>query len=145
MANDIIGVKEVKKMLEDVGKAPAKVLTKSVKSGAKIALNSARDNAPVDTGNLKRGIRLKAEKRRNGRRVYGVGFFGKSGKGEEFVKESKKGKRSFYPVSQEFGWIDEQGKRHPGKRFLRNAIDNNRGSIQDKILETMAEEIDKVR
>lgn len=142
---EIFGVKEVKKLLEDVGKAPAKVLTKAAKSGAKIVQADAKANAPVDTGNLKRGIKLKTEKRRKYKRVYEIGFFGKGGKGEEFVKIGKNGKRSFYPVSQEYGWVDKSGKKHPGKRFLRNAVDHNRERVKNEMLTVMGTEIDKLK
>jgi len=145
MANDIFGVKEVKKLLEEAGKAPAKVLTKAVKTSAKIVLLAARDNAPVDTGTLKKGIRLKAERRKSGKCVYQIGIFGASGGGEEFVKHSSKGKRSFYPASQEYGWTDEYGHYHPGYRYLRNAADRNTERVHTSILQILGEELDKLR
>lgn len=144
--NSIIGINEVRRLFEEVGKAPAKVLTKAVKTSAKIVLLAARAGAPVDQGNLKRGIRLKAERRgKKGKRVYQVGVFGKAGGGEEFVKISERGKRSFYPASQEYGWTDESGKYHPGYRYLRNAADRNAQRVHTMMLEIMAEELDKLR
>lgn len=141
MANSsgVIGVADVQRLLRDVGRAPAKVLTKATKAGAKILQGDAKANAPKDTGKLKRGIKLKAEKRRAGKRVYRIGFYG------DFVKISKAGKRSFYPVSQEYGWVDRSGKYHQGKKFLRSALNNNRGQIKNTILETMVSEINRVR
>lgn len=142
----VVGVREVQRLFEEVGRAPAKVLTKAVKKSARIVLLAARANAPVDEGNLKKGIRLRAERRgRRGKRVYQVGVFGKSGGGEEFVKYSSRGKRSFYPASQEYGWTDESGKYHPGYRYLRNAADRNAQRVHTSILEIMGEELDKLR
>ncbi|MHB8124648.1 MAG: HK97 gp10 family phage protein [Desulfitobacteriaceae bacterium] len=146
MARDsVIGVREVQRLFEEVGRAPAKVLTKAVKKSATIVLKAARVNAPVDQGDLKKGIRLKAERRRQGRRVYQVGVFGKSGGGEEFVKISRSGKRSYYPASQEYGWTDQYGHYHPGYRYLRNAADRNTRRVHSMMLEIMAEELDKLR
>lgn len=144
--NSITGVNEVRRLFEQVGRAPAKVLTKAVKTSAKIVLLAARANAPVDQGDLKKGIRLKAERRgKRGKRVYQVGVFGKAGGGAEFVKISARGKRSFYPASQEYGWTDQYGKYHPGYRYLRNAADRNTQRVHTSMLEIMAEELDRLR
>lgn len=146
MANDVVGVNEVRRLFEQVGRAPAKVLTKAVKTSAKIVLLAARANAPVDEGDLKKGIRIKAERRkRAGMRVYQIGVFGKSGGGDEFVKISRAGKRSFYPASQEYGWTDQYGHYHPGYRYLRNAADRNAVRVHTMMLEIMAEELDRLR
>lgn len=144
--NDLIGLDEIIKTLQQVDKIATRSITKAAKAGAQIVLTNARINAPVDTSNLKKGIKLKLEKSKEKvKKVYQIGFFGKSGKGEEFVKISKDGKRSFYPVSQEYGWIDADGTKHQGKRFLRDALDNNRIQVTEKTLTTLANEIDKVR
>lgn len=143
---EVIGIDEVIELLKDVEKVSIRSVTKAAKVGAKIARDDARANAPVDTGQLKRGIKMKLERKRTqGKRVYSIGFYGKSGKGEEFVKYSKSGKRSFYPVSQEYGWVDKNGKRHEGKKFLRNAIDKNREQINRVVLQTLADELKGVR
>ena len=144
--NSVVGVAEVQRLFEQVGKAPAKVLTKAVKNSAKIVLLAARANAPVDSGALKKGIKLKAERRGGkGKRVYQIGVFGSAGGGEEFVKISAAGKRSFYPASQEYGWTDQYGKYHPGYSYLRNAADRNTARVHTMMLEIMAEELDKLR
>ncbi len=146
MANSVTGVREVQQLLDRVGKASAKVMTASAKAGAKIVQADAKANATEDTGAMKRGIKLKAEKRKTGKKVYRIGFYGKSGKGEEFVRIYANGtKRAFYPVSQEYGWVDRNGVRHPGVKFLRNALNNNREAIKNKILETMGAAINRVR
>jgi HK97 gp10 family phage protein len=143
--SSVVGVDEVRRLFEQVGKAPAKVLTKAVKNAAKIVLLAARAGAPVDTGALKKGIKLRAERRRYGKRVYQIGVFGKSGGGAEFVKYSSTGKRSFYPASQEYGWTDQYGHYHPGYRYLRNAADRNAVRVHSMILEIMAEELSRLR
>lgn len=141
MANDIIGVKEVQKLLENVGKAPAKVLTKATKAATKIVRNAARSNAPEDSGVLKSDIIMKAEKSKKGKKVYQV--FVRSD--ERLVKISKAGKRSFYPASQEYGWTDQYGNYHPGYRFMRKAADENMGAVRSMMLDVMGKELDKLR
>lgn len=151
----IYGVESVKKLIEDIGKAPARVLTKAAKAGANLARQKARADAPIYSGKkregvvrgaLKRGMKLKSEKKKTGKKVYQILFSGKGGKGEEFVRISKKtGKRSFYPASQEYGWKLQNGGKQPGKRFMRNAIDLQRTKIDAVVLEIMGQELDKLR
>lgn len=137
MADAIIGIKEVKKMLEDVGKAPAKVLSSSTKKGAKIALAQAKRDCPESLdgshgnppGTLRRSLRIKKEKRKKGKSVYTIG----------------PDETGWYAHFGDYGFTDKNGVKWEGNRFLRDSVDNNRGTIQDTILDEMAKEIDKVR
>lgn len=146
MANIVYGIDEVIKLFDEIEKVTTVTLTRAARAGSKIVVTDARANAPKDEGDLKRGIKSKLEKSKTkGKKVFSIGFYGKDGKGSEFVKISKEGKRSFYPVSQEYGWVDKSGKRHPGKRFLRNAIDNNREIVNQTVMQTLGEGLDKLR
>lgn len=131
MANNVTGVDEIVRQLKRVGKAPAKVLTTATKKGANIIRSQAKSDAPKNTGALKRSIKIKSEKRKTGKKVYQIKFIG-----DNLAKVSKSGKRSFYPVSQEYGWTDKNGKRHlgDGKKFLRNALSNNRNLVQEVLI-----------
>ncbi|MHB8077431.1 HK97-gp10 family putative phage morphogenesis protein [Desulfosporosinus fructosivorans] len=137
MANDIIGVKEVKKLFEDVGKAPAKVMTASTKKGARIVLSYAKAHVPESVdgshghppGTLKRSLRIKKEKHKKGKSVYTVG----------------PDETGWYAHFVDYGFTDRKGIKWQGNWFLRNAIDSNRGVIQDTILKDMAKELDKLR
>ena len=142
MANNVTGINDVIKLLEKVEKAPAKTLTISTKKGANIIKNQAKSDAPKETGALRRSIKIRAEKRRNGKKVYQVKFIG-----ENLAKVSADGKRSFYPASQEYGWTDKNGKRHlgTGKKFLRNALEDNRESVKQTILDEMAKSLREVK
>ena len=139
---EILGIREVNKLFKKLDKVSQSVVTRSAKAGAKIARDDAKTNAPVSPGGgrLKRSIKMKAEKRKRMKKVYDIKFVG-----EGLAKISKNGKRSFYPVSQEYGWITQSGKKTQGKRFLRNAIDNNRKTIRKVILATMLTELKKVK
>lgn len=130
--NSITGVEELKKILDNIANVPARVLDKAVMAGSSIVENIARQNAPEKHGNLKRGIVSVAEIRKSGKKVYQVKFIG------DFVKFSRDGKRSFYPASQEYGWNKKEGGRVQGKYFLKKAIQQNRVSIEQTIVDTLA-------
>jgi HK97 gp10 family phage protein len=140
MANDIIGLKECRKLFEDAGKAPAKVLTKATKSAGKVIQTAAKSNAPEDEGTLKKAIKLKAEKAKKGKRVYQVWVDANP----DFVKYSKEGERSFYPASQEYGWT-RNGKYTPGFRYMHKAADTHYASAKAMMLRVMASELEKLR
>ena len=139
-ATTITGIKEVRKLFEAAGKAPAKVLTKATKSAGKVIQKAAKNNAPEDTGTLKKAIKLKAEKSKKGKKVYQI-FVDAN---PDFVKYSKEGKRSFYPASQEYGWT-RNGKYTPGFRYMHKAADTHFASAKAMMLRVMAEELDKLK
>lgn len=143
MARDKIeGLKELERAMNKLGKVPQTVATKSARAGASIALKAARSEAPVDTGALKGGIILKGERKvKPGKKVYDVMMDPK--KNEVFVKMSKDGKRSYYPASQEYGFMTADGGYVPGYHFLRKSITENARSIESKIVEVAGKAIDK--
>jgi len=155
LANSITGINEVKKLFEQVGKAPAKVLTKAAKSAGKVVQMAAKAHAPVgETGALRKGIKLKAEKAKKGKRVYQIfidnnPYFVKLSKNPNISKKTGKllrsAKRSFYPASQEYGWTDEHGNYTPGYQYMHKAADENGARAKAMMLEVMAKELDKLR
>lgn len=140
--NDIQGMRELQRLMRRLGAVPQKVANKAARSGAAIARKAAKSNAPVDTGELKKGLIMKAERRvKRGKKVYGIMMDPK--KNDLFVKVSKSNKRSYYPASQEYGWTTN-GKYTPGYRYLRHALENNTRKIEQKVIETAGKEIDKI-
>lgn len=135
--NHITGVLEVKKLLDEVGKAPAKVMTAATRKGARIALAYAKSNVPESAdgshgsppGTLKRSLKIKKEKRRKGKSVYTIG----------------PDQEGWYAHFVDYGFTDKAGTKWQGNKFLRNSIDVNRGTIDEVILETLASELDKLR
>lgn len=136
MSVTITGVENLQRMLERGIKAPAKVLTKATKSGAMIVRQQARSDSPVDTGKLRRSIKLKAEKRKVGKKVYQVKFIG-----DNLAKIGLNGKRSFYPASQECGWKKKDGSKVSGKYFLTKAIQQNRRIIQQTVVDGLTDSL----
>ena len=140
MSSSIVGVEEVKRLFEEVGKAPAKVLTTATRKGAKIALSYAKAHCPVgvewtsgryahEPGTLKRSLRIKVEKRKKGKKVYTIG----------------PGPEGWYAHFADYGFTTRNGRYIPGNRFLRDSVDKNRSQIQEIILKEMAKELEKLR
>lgn len=129
-------------MFRELEKVPQTTVTKSARAGASIAYKSAKANAPVDTGNLKKGLILKRERRRKpGKAVYQVTF--DPAMNDVFVKESKDGKRAYYPASQEYGFLTKDGGYIPGYRYLKRSITDNETAIEQKIIETAKKDVEK--
>lgn len=140
---EIEGLRELERMMQQLGTVPQKVATKAARAGATIARKAAKDKAPVDTGALKSGIIVKPERRVvAGKKVYDI--MPDPNKNDIFVKLSKTGKRSYYPASQEYGWMTATGKYIPGYRYLRHALENNSNAIEQKVIDTAGKEIDKI-
>lgn len=140
--SDIIGMAELERSFRELGKVPQTIATQSARAGSSIARKSAKSNAPEDEGNLKRGIIMKRERSRvKGKAVYDVMM--DPAMNDVFVKISKDGKRSYYPASQEYGFLTVNGSYVPGYRFLRRAIDDNVLQIEKKVLETAGKAVDK--
>ena len=140
---EIEGMKELEKMIKELGNLPQRVVTPAARKGMTIALKAARNNAPEDSGDLKKAIILKGEKSRlRGKKIYQVTL--DPAMNDVFVKESADGKRSYYPASQEYGYLTKDGGYVPGFRFMKRALEENVGAIEKTIVETMSKEIDKV-
>lgn len=137
--NNITGVRELNALLDRVGRAPAKALTKATKKGARIMLNEVKSNAPKDTGLLKKSMKLKAEKRRVGKKVYQIMY-----KGEGLVKISGNGNRSFYPVSQEYGWKLLNGNKVQGKFFQRKAFQRKKQEVERTVVTELTNAIREI-
>ena len=88
-------------------------------------LKDAKSDAPVDTGNLKRGMKLKGERsKQKGKKVYRIVF--DSAMNDIFQKKDSSGKViAYYPISQEYGFFAKNGRYIPGYRFLHNSLQNN--------------------
>lgn len=138
----IDGMAELERTFKQLGRVPQTVATKAARAGGTIALKAAKSNAPEDSGDLKRGIILKRERRtKPGKAVYDVEM--NPAMNDVFVKVSKDGKRSYYPASQEYGFLTVDGGYVPGYRYLRRAITEHDTEIEAKILETTGKEVEK--
>lgn len=142
--NRVEGADELRKMFALLEKVPTSgIATKAARAGAQPVRKSARLNAPEDEGKLKKGIILKRERSRvKGKSTYQVTIDPKMN--DTFVKMSEEGKRSYYPASQEYGFMTKDGKYVPGYRYMRRAADENVEIVEKRILEITGKELDKV-
>jgi len=138
----IEGMKELQRSFRRLGDVPQKVVTPAAKKGARIALKAAKTKAPYEFGELEGGIVLKGERTRvKGKKVYQVTM--DAAKNDIFAKESKAGKRSYYPASQEYGFMTVDGGYVPGLHFLRDAIDDNARQIEKTVVKEALKKVDK--
>jgi HK97 gp10 family phage protein len=159
--SSIVGMRELEQTLKQLEKLPQKFVTKAARQGANVALKAAKAKAPVDTGMLKKGLKLVGEKARTkGKKVYEVTFdrnmndiFQKKsanlyrrtrGRGRHKITTMEH-KQYYYPASQEYGFMTRGGGYTPGYRYLRYAIDENKTEIENKMVQVMTNEIDKIR
>ena len=140
----IEGMEEAIKMIKDVGELPQKCVTKAAKKGIQIAKKDAKGGGWVDeTGYLRKSIKEKAEKSKiKGKKVYDL--WPDPSFNDVFVKESKAGKRAYYPASIEYGFRTKNGGYVPGFKFLHDSLVNNKDKIEKVIIKTLTDEIDKL-
>ena len=138
----IEGMKQLEKSLKKLGEVPQKHVTTSARKGMNIVLKDAKANAPVDTGNLKRGMKLKGERsKQKGKKVYRIVF--DSAMNDIFQKKDSSGKViAYYPISQEYGFFAKNGRYIPGYRFLHNSLQNNSREMEKTIVKEMKKRID---
>lgn len=139
----IEGMKELNKSLKRLGEAPQKHVTSSVRKGMNISFKDAKAKAPIETGELKSGIKMVGEKSRiKGKKVYQIVF--DRAKNDIFQKKNKEGKViGYYPASMEYGFFARNGKYIPGYHFLKKALEENSGKVEKTIIEEMQKKIDK--
>ncbi len=136
-------MKELQKSLERLGKVPQKHVTSSSRKAMNIVLKDAKATAPVDTGALKKGMKLKGERSRDkAKKVYQVIFDDKYN--HIFQKKNKEGKiTGYYPVSQEYGFFAKNGRYIPGYRFIHDSLADNTRKVEKKIVSEMKKRIDE--
>lgn len=140
---EILGARELEETFRALGKVPQTVATQSARAGARIVQRAAKANAPEDEGHLKKGIIINREKRRvRGKAVYDVMI--SPHLHDIFVKVSKEGKRSYYPASQEYGFLTADGGYVPGYRYMRRAADENEITVEKKMVAEGRKAIDRI-
>lgn len=140
---EIVGMRELQKSIKQLGEVPQKCVTSAAKKGMQIVLKSAKNNAPVDTGALKTGIKLLGEKSTHkGKKVYRLVF--DKAKNNIFQKRNAKGEIiGYYPVSQEYGYFSKNGRYIPGFHFAEKGLAINKSVVEQKIVNEMSKNIDK--
>ena len=136
------GFKELERSMRRLGKVPQRHVTSSSRKGMNIVLKDSRNNAPVDQGYLKKGMKLHGERsRQKAKKVYQVIFDPRWN--HVFQKPNKDGKiTGYYPISQEYGFFAKNGRYIPGYRFIHNALNSNTRQVEKTIVREMKKKID---
>lgn len=147
-------IDQIIRMFEQLNAVPTTTVTKAAKAGGQVLLQKTKEYAPEDTGELKASMFTALEKGTTpGKRFYFVTF--RESMNHILVKMYGKRKvgantlRAYYPASQEWGWpgagvSDPMVPYHPGYHYLRRAADENSTMINDTMLETLGQAIDRV-
>ncbi len=138
---------------------PQKCVTKAAGKGANVVRKAVRAEAPVDTGNLKRGIRRTGERsRKKGKKVYSIYVDVDAGQRvvynprytKTYRKVDGKGTKEFYayyPASMEYGFMTRSkgnGLSYvPGYHFMRKSAEATSRAAKTEMIKTLNEEIDK--
>ncbi len=139
----VTGIDKLNRDLKKLGKVPQKHITSSAKKGMGIVLRSARSSAPVDTGDLKRGVKLSGEKSRyKGKKVYRIIF--DLAMNDVFQKKNAEGEiTGYYPISQEYGFFARNGRYIPGYRFIHDSMTGNAKKMEQVIVDEMKGKLDQ--
>ena len=135
-------LQKLERDLKRMAKFPTTMLTGVVKKAANPILRDAKANAPMKSGALKEAMTLRLEKSKTkGKKVYQITYSASSN--DKLVKTSKDGKRSYYPASQEYGFITRSGAKVAGLRFMRNAADKGAPQFERDVINGMMSKIEK--
>ncbi len=146
---DVSDFDKLKKSVERLGKLPQKCVTKAARKGGNLVLKAVKQKAPVDSGALKKGLRLKGEKSRvKGKKVYEIVF--DSGMNDVFQKPIQNpgeaggsSRTAYYPASMEYGYFARNGRYIPGFHFMRNGAEDSAPEMARETAEILSVEVDK--
>jgi hypothetical protein len=144
---EIKGIDKVMKDLEKLN-LPDKIIANAAEAGMSVTLAKARANAPVRTGNLRRGIIMVPEySATRYKKVYRIVFdramnsvFQKPyvKKTQENGKTVEKEAIAYYPVSMEYGFETERFGKFEGLKFVHDALAETSGEIK-RVIESKVE------
>lgn len=121
---NIEGADEVVKTLEKLGVEAKQVMQDAAMEGGRIALSEARRRVPVDTGRLRRSLRL-----RKGRKT----------ETKADVKVTH-GEKEYYGTFLELGTSNMQARP-----FLRPAVDENKAQISKAVSKEVSKALGRVK
>ncbi|MHB8100371.1 MAG: HK97-gp10 family putative phage morphogenesis protein [Sulfuricurvum sp.] len=130
MSAEIKGIEELIKQLQDLPeKIEKRVVRAAVRQGANIIKDKAKDNVPVNEGDLKKSIKVKGVRGKPGTIAFVI----------RPTSSKKKGKSVFYGRFQEFGT-----SKMAAKPFMRPAYDEAGQDVIDKVVNTIKSKLDEV-
>ena len=118
----------------DVASVSDSIIGPLVKSSADMVRARAQAMAPKKSGDLVRGIIVNPmrEHSMNPHKVVHDVVID-ANMNDTFVKMSRDGKRYYYPASQEYGFRIGNGKRVPGRYYMRDAAVETAAEHRDRV------------
>lgn len=118
----ITGIREIDRRLKRLEPAvQKKILRKAIRSGLKLVAEEVKARAPVDKGALRKGIKVRACRRR---KRGAIELEVRIAATDETKRTSKKsGKTVFYPAIVEYGRNDKLSGSVPPNPFMRQAFE----------------------
>jgi HK97 gp10 family phage protein len=133
----ITGIKRIDKKLKLLPQAvQKKIIRPAIREGLKLVKAEAAMRAAVDTGRMKKALKIVAYKKRKVGRIGMNLQISTSVPG--LVKHSKSGKRAFYPAVEEYGARD-----HPPDPFMRPAFTGAGPSARDLTMQKILDGIER--
>lgn len=140
-------------VLGSMEQLPQKCVTRAAGKGATVVRRAIRNQAPVDTGALKRGIIRTGERSRTkGKKIYDMMF--DPAMNDVFQKPIKnpgeaggENPKGYYPASMEYGFLTRSkggGYSYvPGYHFMRDATMDSFGAAKLAMVRELNKQIDK--
>lgn len=140
-------------VLGSMEQLPQKCVTRAAGKGATVVRRAIRNQAPVDTGALKRGIIRTGERSRTkGKKIYDMMF--DPAMNDVFQKPIKnpgeaggENPKGYYPASMEYGFLTRSkggGYSYvPGYHFMRDATMDSFGAAKRTMVRELNKQIDK--
>lgn len=127
-----------------LGKIPASAMSAPVIKGATKVKRMARMLAPRRTGALRQGIVVRPGKERSRYKgKYVKDIWMNPEMSDTFAKYSR-GKRYYYPSSQEYGFLTQRGSRWPGRYYMRTAATVTEDVYEQFVLDEFKRKLDKI-
>lgn len=124
---EIKGLKETLKNLKELEpKVQKKVVRKALREGTKIVAAEMKGEAPVETGQLKRSIKIKAGKRK------------KNSLSVKVETDKENFPDQYYSAFVEFGT-----SKQPAQHFMENAFKSKEDEARARMVEALKEGIEK--
>ena len=124
----LFGDKALAKAMHGLSRAVQKrLMTKALRAEAKKIKKTVQANVPVDQGNLRRGIQVRAAKRRRNR--FGMVVRTAPAEKHKGIPRSEGTKvEGYYPAHIELGT-----RRHAAQPYLRPALDAHRAGLTKRV------------
>lgn len=148
----IESLKDVENSLAEIEGRSKQIAAKAAADAAKRELELVKAAAPVDIGNLRRGLVLITERNKpKAKQVYQVvptdkmnSIFQRPVKNPGVNAGGKRRRKiAYYPSSQEFGFAKSNGGFVPGKHYMQGTLRKNSAALQLKMELSIMDSLDK--